>query len=64
MINVWARPAIADLDRDGEKEIVVAGSTELYVYRRDGTILQVGPSLFHVFENVHLRSGGWRYRWG
>lgn len=50
MINIWSRPAIADLDRDGEKEIIIAGSTELYVYRRDGTVVQGWPRAYSSYS--------------
>ena len=37
--NIFPVPAIGDVDADGHPEIVVAGGNELWVLRRDGTLL-------------------------
>ncbi|MEN9785545.1 MAG: hypothetical protein RLZZ299_809 [Pseudomonadota bacterium] len=37
--NIFPVPAIGDLDADGFPEIVVAGGNELWVLRRDGSLL-------------------------
>jgi hypothetical protein len=51
-----AGPAIADLDNDGYRDVVVGGSNGIYAYNYKGTLLQQWPSYLDTRYAYYRRS--------
>jgi hypothetical protein len=57
--NPWGTPAVADLDGDGEREIVVSSGSRLYAFHADGTELVDGDlnpgtaGVLHVLGSLY-----------